>query len=456
MMQMLLRADLSEKLARVHRSVGAPTVQQRSEFMAARAARPKYAASVKDARSVASSDPENYAVVGNVAQICVDGVLSEEPDFWAWLMGCDGSTYKDIRDSFALAASDPLVKSVVLAVSSPGGYTDGLFETLGAIESFGKPITVQASLACSAAYALAAMAGPITALGPASEFGSIGVLQVHRFYADEEIVNVTSTAAPNKRPDVRTAEGKAVIVAELDAVHELFADAIARGRSNATGKKYTVEQVNTDFGRGATMLAEDAYAAGLIDKKPRATKRGGSSAEALGEDKPELAAPIEAAATPPAQLQPPPAPAAGAPNPQSPPRTAGQETRKVTQMTEEELLAQFPAVHSALIAKGVAQGQAAERKRACAHLKLAKATGAREVAEAAIASGASTMDEDVHADYMAAAIGKRETSARQADSDEAGKALEGAAPVVAEGGKDLGDEVADRIEALMGKAKKAS
>lgn len=124
-------------------------------------------------------------------------------------------------------------------------------------------------------------------------------------------------------------------------------------------------------------------------------------------------------------------------------------------MTEEELLAQFPAVHSALLTKGAAQGQAAERKRACAHIKLAKATGARDVADAAIASGASTMDEDVHADYMAAAIGKRETTARQTDSDEAGKVLDGAAPA-AEGGKDLGDEVADRVEAHLGKTKKAS
>jgi hypothetical protein len=130
------------------------------------------------------------------------------------------------------------------------------------------------------------------------------------------------------------------------------------------------------------------------------------------------------------------------------PRAAGQETRKKS-MTEAELLAQFPALHAALVAQGVA----AERKRACAHIKLAKATGAREVSDAAIASGASTMDEDVHADYMAAAIGKRETSARQEDSDKAGKILDGAAPV-AEGGKDLGDLVADRIEAMFPAKKK--
>lgn len=119
-------------------------------------------------------------------------------------------------------------------------------------------------------------------------------------------------------------------------------------------------------------------------------------------------------------------------------------------MTEEELLAQHPDLHAAVLAKGTLAGQATERKRVCAHLKLAKATGARDVAEAAIASGASTLDEDVHADYLSASIGKKETTARQEESDAAGAALGGAAPA-ATVTKDLGDEVADRMDALRGK-----
>ena len=536
MLKTLLRADVAERIGRLYQTGVAPTAKQREEFAAARAARPKLAASLPDARAAASSDPENYAVVGSVAQICIAGVLSEEPDFWAWLMGCDGTTYVDIREAFAAAAADPMVKSVILDVSSPGGYTDGLFETLAAIEAFGKPIQVQASEACSAAYALAAMAGPITPKGPASSFGSIGVACSFAFDSDLEIVDVTSTAAPNKRPDPRTPEGKAVIVEQLDAIHELFADAIARGRSEATGTKYTVAKVNSGFGRGATMLADDAFAAGLIDKKPKAAKRGGSAAIADEGDRladlviPRLRAtaaeslveayeaPIEAGSvarngllhtasadsasskyakgdrvealvdhmpgmkgmtgeveivrTKPAYYgvkfdgetkthkwlaedelkaaSEDSMASARTPKSQSPLGSAGQERKKT--MLEDELLAQFPALHAAVLAKGSTVGVASERKRVLAHLKLAKATGARDVAEAAIASGASTMDEDVHADYLSAAIGKRETTARQADSDEAGKVLEGAAKEAE--GKDLGDQVADIIEAQMGLGKK--
>lgn len=460
MLRMLLRSDVAEKLGRLHKSGVAPTAKRREEFAAARAARPKLAATLPGARPVASSDPENYAVVGSVAQVCIEGVLSEEPDFWAWLFGMDGTTYSDIRDALALAAADPLVKSVVFDVSSPGGYCDGLFETLAAIETFKKPITVQSSQACSAAYALSAMAGPITAIGPASEFGSIGVAIAFAFDADTEIVNLTSTEAPNKRPDPRTAEGKAVIVAELDAVHELFVDAIARGRSNATGKTYTVEQVNADFGRGGTMLADAAKNAGLIDKMPRAAKRGSSSALAIDGENVLIEEPqpgeTPLAFQPSAAKPQSPAPVAAdaAPAQPSQPRSTGQEKPKVKAMTEAELLAQFPQLHASLIAQGATQGQAAERKRVNAHIKMGKSSGAPEIAEKAIASGASLFDEEIFADYQTAMMGKRETSARQIDSDAAGKILDKAAPA-AEGAKDMGDLIVDLMDAQSGQ-KKAS
>lgn len=462
MIRMLLRSDIAERLGRLHKSGVTPTVEQRAEFAAARAARPKLASTLPGARAAAARDPENYAVVGSVAQITVDGVLSEEPDFWAWIYGLDGTTYEDIRDAFALAAADPAVASVILAVSSPGGYVDGLFETLGVIEAFGKPITVQSSQACSAAYALSAMAGKITALGPASCFGSIGVACSFDFYASIETVDVTSTEAPNKRPDPRTPEGKAIIVAELDAIHELFADAIARGRTRATGKTYTVEQVNANFGRGGTMLSEAAKAAGLIDKLPRMPKSASSNASAEDETPPPSPPPSPPSAA--ASLvdhQPPPAPAAGAPQPPSQSRGTG--PIRTTKMDEAAFKAAHPELYALVFSKGEAAGHAkgleaganTEHKRACDHLKLAAISpAAMKVAHAAIQSRATVVDS--HADYLALSLGAHETAARQADSDSAGAALDGAAPAVAEGGKDLGDQVADRIEALMGKPKKAS
>lgn len=435
MLRMFMRQDVAQRLGRLFKSGIIPTAKQLEEC---RAARKRVAVRSDGGALTAAADVEGYTVVGNTAQICIEGVLSEEPDFWAWIFGIPQTCYEDIRDGLALAASDPNVTNVILSVSSPGGYVDGLFETLAAFEAFAKPISVVASQACSAAYALAAMAGPIQAAGPASAFGSVGVAMT--FYVDPEQVDITSTEAPNKRPDVTTPEGKAVVQGELDAYHELFVDAIARGRSSATGQKYTVDQVNADFGRGGVLLTEAAKSAGMIDKTPKAAKRAGAKAASGDVEEtpptPSVATSTDAAPSVPVSQD-------------QPPRLTGQQ-RKAKPMTEEELLAQHPSLHAAMLAKGATQGQASERKRVCAHLKLAKSTGARDVAEAAIASGASTMDEDVHADYLSAALGKRETAARQSDSDAAGAALGDAAttPVAT---KDLGDDVADRVEAAMGK-----
>lgn len=448
MLRMFMRQDVAEKLGRLFSAGIVPTAEQLEQMRADRAARikAKAAASVATTAPRASAEPENYAVVGNTAQINVCGVLAEEEDFWSWLLGIDQTTYEDIRDAFALAAADPQVSKVVLCVDSPGGYIDGLFETLAAVETFNKPITVNSGQACSAAYALASMAGPIYPRGPASVFGSVGVLCT--YYVDPTQVDITSTEAPNKRPDVTTEAGKAVVRSELDALHELMVEAIVRGRKNATGKSYTVAQVNADFGRGGCLLSDDAFAAGMIDKNAKTPKRGSQAAADDTADPPPAPPPVAATPVEPSA-------SADAPQPpQIPPAQLGAARKKKT-MTEEELLAQFPAVHATLITKGAAQGQASERKRVLAHLKLAKSTGANEVAQKAIESGASTLDEDVHADYMSASMNRGSQAARQADSDSANQALDGASKKPETAALDDGDKVAAAMH-LTPAAKKSA
>jgi len=186
------------------------TTEQQAQFVATRG-RPQSSGDV----------PGNDSAAGDVAQINVLGVLAPRPSFLLWLLGYEQTSYSDIQRSLALAASDTNVKRVAMVVDSPGGQVDGVFETLAAIEAFEKPIAVSASCACSAAYAIAAAAGPITATNAAAEFGSIGVAA--SVVLDDDVVDITSTEAPNKRPDASTPEGQAVIREHLDAIHELFA-----------------------------------------------------------------------------------------------------------------------------------------------------------------------------------------------------------------------------------------
>lgn len=241
-MKWLLMDDAVAELAATYRLQ--PSAEQLHDFQTRAAARERAPIS---------------RTAGSTAEIDVSGVLTETPNFWAALFG-GNTAYRDIRAALAQADADPAISEIVLNIASPGGSVSGLFETIAAIEATSKPVRSRASLAASAAYALAAVTSRIDAVGPASSFGSIGVAA--SIQLDPSTVDIASTHAPNKRPDVTTEEGKAVVRAELDAIHELFAGAIARGRG------VSVDVVNASFGRGSVLLSAAAKKANMIDSYP--------------------------------------------------------------------------------------------------------------------------------------------------------------------------------------------
>lgn len=412
----LLKTEVAQAM-QAARAVGyQPTAEERAKF----------ADQMREAHASTTADrPRNMSVAGDVAEIAIDGVLTEKPDCFALLFGGGNTTYESIRKSLRQADADPAIKSIVLNISSPGGQVTGLFETFAALESVRKPMRVKASQADSAAYGIAAVAGPIEATTPAAEFGSVGVAV--RLHLDEDVVDIASTDAPRKRPDYSSEEGIAVVREELDALHELFVDAIARGRGT------TVADVNAEFGRGGVLLAKQAKQKGMIDTIAPQPRRARSSKGAESEDHagPDAAPPSEASAD------------GGA--------------METIPMNAEKLKAEHPALYDAIIkdAKeaGVKEGTASERKRVLAHLKLGKTSGAMAVAEKAIEAGSSTMDEEVFAEYQSAAMNRRDQSARQADSDQAGQALAGAAPATGAAPAatgDLGDQVVALLEQQRG------
>jgi ClpP class serine protease len=175
--------------------------------------------------------------------------------------------YGFISAASAAADSDPKVKSIVYDVDSPGGYVDGVDMAAQAMASVKKPTESRVwGFAASAAYWLASQTDRIVAMTPAAQFGSIGVA-LEEFDKDEALARegiahrvYSSTDAPDKRPDTKTPEGRAKIVAYLDSVHSVFAARVAEGR------KVTAEKVAKDFGRGGLLIAADARKAGMIDE----------------------------------------------------------------------------------------------------------------------------------------------------------------------------------------------
>ena len=320
------------------------------------------------------------------AVIRVQGVLTKHPDIFAYFFGGGNTTYTEIVAALAEAEVNDDVNTVVIEMDSGGGAVDGMFDTIAALQKFPKPLECHVSGMCaSAAYGLASQCDKITAGTKADMIGSIGVVQTH--YVSENIVDVTSTNAPKKRPDVSTPEGKAAVVEQLDALHDLFVEAIAGGR----GK--TEDQVNAEFGQGAVLVASDALKRGMID--------GIGAVESVESN------------------------TAG----------SGGIKHKASIMDIEKLKAQHPDVYAAVVQVGVDQ----ERDRVSAHLIMGEETGAMDVASAAIQDG-SDMTAKLTAKYATAGMNRQDMQKREKDDPNAGTP---AAPAASEHERD--EEVSANI-----------
>jgi ClpP class serine protease len=362
-----------------------PTVEQQANFEASRL-------------SAGGASSRILSVAGSSAEVAVKGVITKAPSFLAMLFGGGNTTYPEVISALAEADSDPEIEDITLAIDSPGGHFDGLFDTLAAIQGTSKPIkAVVSNVGASAAYAIASQADEIVAANRATRVGSVGVVATFQLFENE--VSITSTNAPKKRPDVTTEEGKAMVREELDAMHEIFVDAIAEGRDTS------VDTVNAEFGQGATLLADEALKRGMIDAVAapslKVVKNTQTSTARSGGNKPEIGS-----------------------------------------MNLKELKAQHPDVYAAAVQDGVDQ----ERDRVSAHLIMGEKSGAMETASAAIKDG-SGMTATLQATYLTAGMNRSDVGDRQ--DDEAGANAGDNASASNDQG-DAGDAVASAVEAKLG------
>lgn len=359
----LIETEIRNRILQAEQQGLMPTAEQQADLCA------------RIESSLSGSLPAIMSVAGNKAQIEIKGALTNAPDFFAMIFGGGNTTYPEIISALALADSDDSITDITLAVDSPGGRTDGLFETLEAISKTEKPVhAVVSNLAASAAFAIAAKADDITAHDPATRIGSIGIavdIQV-----SEDIISIANSESPKKRPDVTTPEGVAVVQETLDAMHEVFARSIAEGRSAATGKTVTVDDVNSHFGQGATLMAKEAEKRGMIDAVTQSDLRVINN-------------------------------------------------NKQTKKTEGKAmdLNKFKADHPAIFAEAVAAGVAQERDRVTAHLIMGRSADALDVAVEAVEAG-TEMNATMQAKYFDASMKKKDVKNRDGDDTDAASALD--------------------------------
>ncbi len=445
----LLQDEVVQAMSLALKAGLCPTAEQRAEFSAR-----------MDALGSGSGDLRVLTVAGDVAELRIEGTLTPKPDLLAFLLGGGNTTYQEITTALARVAADPQIKRLELHINSPGGRMNGLFDVLAALEAFPKPKSVFAEQAASAAYAIAALGGKIEASNAAAEFGSVGVAA--KLAVDDDVVEIASTLAPKKRPDPRTPEGQAIIREYLDSVHELFADAIARGRGVPR------KVVDSTFGSGATVLAADAKRLGMIDKiakpAPRAAGGNGARAEAretgvqamdiatLKSAHPEVYAAVIAEGKASAAVAPSPPATPSLQLVQSPNNSASGAGQESPMLDLRTLKAQHPEAYEAAVAEGIT----AERKRVKAHLNMGTQCGDASIAFEAIATGADFSDPEVQSKYLAAGMNRADRQTRQAETNAAGAATEAATPptTAAAAAEAMGDAVASRVEAALGISRK--
>lgn len=220
--------------------------------------------------------PENGVVkldidAEGIAHIPIVGMLANNVTPSASFFGESITTYNFITESIRLAEETQQVKEIFLEVNSGGGHAEGVEPASNAIFNASKKTTARVHfMAASGAYWLASQVDHITAAGKLSSFGSIGVATefVDRSKSDEargiKRIILTSSDAPQKRIDITTDKGQAVVVERMDEIHSVFVDQIIRGRAKA-GKSITAKFINENFGKGGVMAADRALKNGMID-----------------------------------------------------------------------------------------------------------------------------------------------------------------------------------------------
>jgi len=377
----LLENNILQQMQQAEIAGVMPTAEQQAQYQA------------QHISAMSHGESRILTVVGSNAEIAIKGVLTKTPSFLAMLFGGGNTTYPELISALAEAERDPSITNITLSIDSPGGSVDGMFAAIDAIKNTTKPTIASVNgMAASAAFALASQADSIVAENRSARIGSVGVVAI--FQVSDNEVSITSTNAPKKRPDVTTKAGQAMVREELDALHELFVDAIAAGRG-VTDKK-----INADFGQGATLLADEALKRGMIDSIAGSTPnlkvvKTVKTKAAVGGNQPE------------AEI-----------------------------MNLSELKAQHPDVFKA----AAEEGKMKERDRVTAHLTMGDASGDMKTAIEAIKDG-SEMTSTLQASYMAAGMNRKDTANRQVD-DTASTAGDGASA-------SDDDETTDDVVAIM-------
>lgn len=205
---------------------------------------------------------------GRVAQINIVGSITRRGSIWSEFFG--GATVEGTRAALRTVAADDTVSTVLLNIDSPGGTVDGLPELAAEIRKLRESkhvVAVANSLAASAAYWLASQADEVVA-APEALVGSIGVFTTHddqSAWLEKMGIKTTYIHAGKYKVEANpdqplSADAEQHLQGIVDNAYSLFVSDVAKGRG------VTAAKVKSDYGEGRVLTAQEAKAAGMIDR----------------------------------------------------------------------------------------------------------------------------------------------------------------------------------------------
>ena len=203
------------------------------------------------------------------------------------------TSYGQLEEQIMDAATDPAVRAILLDIDSPGGEAAGVFDLSDLVFEARslKPVwAIADEEAFSGAYAIASAAERLF-VPRTGGLGSIGVVAVHvdRSARDAmEGFRTTTVYAGARKNDFNPHEtlkdgARRTLQAEVDRVHALFVDTVARNRGLAADEVRATE--------ARLFFGEDAVSAGLADEVGTLRDALASLAAALSTPRSIVAAP---------------------------------------------------------------------------------------------------------------------------------------------------------------------
>lgn len=205
-------------------------------------------------------DPEAYKTTrrGNVAIIPLAGPIFPKANLLTQMSGA--TALSQFAMDFQAADDDPTVDNILIDFSTPGGVVDGINEAAHLVYNSSKKVTgYVGAMAASAGYWICAACDEIV-VDATARLGSIGVVAGIRRKSEDDPLEFTNTASPNKRVNYETKEGEAKLIEELDALADVFIGSVA------TFRGVTDKVVRTDFGKGGMLIGQAAVDAGMADR----------------------------------------------------------------------------------------------------------------------------------------------------------------------------------------------